>query len=103
MMKEIEEFANSLCDQDEEDLHLYEDHVQLVRKYAVELAKIEKADIQVCEIAALLHDIGKCKGRETHHIIGRNLAEPFLESADLPEKRNFNFKVHLQTQKQVLL
>lgn len=87
MMKEIEEFAKSLCDQDEEDPHLYEDHVQLVRKYAVELAKIEKADIQVCEIAALLHDIGKCKGREPHHITGRNLAERFLESADLPEEK----------------
>ncbi len=86
-MEEIEHFAKSLCDQDKEDPHLYEDHVQLVRKYAVELARIEKADIYVCEVAALLHDIGKCRGRKNHHTTGRDLAEKFLEPANIPEKR----------------
>ena len=86
MMERIEEFAKDLCAQDEEDPHLYE-HVQLVRKYAQELARIENADVQVCEIAAVLHDIGKCKGRETHHIIGRDLAEKFLSTVDLPQEK----------------
>jgi putative nucleotidyltransferase with HDIG domain len=85
-IEEIEAFAQPLCAQDEEDPHLYE-HVQLVRKYAKILATIEKADKKVCEIAALLHDIGKCKGRETHHITGMNLAKEFLESIDLPEEK----------------
>lgn len=76
-LKEIEAFAKILCSKDKEDPWLFE-HVQLVRKYAVELAKIENADVEVCEIAALLHDIGKCKGRENHHITGRNLAGKFL-------------------------
>ena len=43
-MKEIEAFARPLCEKDEEDPHLYH-HVQLVRKYAHRLARIEKADI----------------------------------------------------------
>lgn len=86
LIKEIEEFAKALCSKDEEDPHLFE-HVQLVRKYAVELAKIENADVEVCEIAALLHDIGKCKGRETHHITGRNLAKEFLKTIDIPEEK----------------
>lgn len=84
---EIERSAKSLCDQDDEDPHLFEDHVQLVRKYAVELAKIEKADLFVCEVAALLHDIGKCRGRKNHHIAGRDLAEAFLERIAIPEEK----------------
>ncbi len=86
-MKEIEEFAKSLCDQDAEDPDLYSGHVQLTRKYAVELASIEKADAEVCEIAALLHDIGKCEGRENHHVVGRDLAEKFLEHVEMPEEK----------------
>jgi len=86
MMKEIEEFAKSLCIQDKEDPHLYE-HVKLVREFAVELAQIENADIEVCEIAALLHDVGKCEGRKTHHIVGRDLAKEFLESTNIPEEK----------------
>lgn len=85
-IKEIEEFAKTLCSKDEEDPHLFE-HVQLVRKYAVELAKIENADVEVCEIAALLHDIGKCRGRELHHITGRDMAEEFLKTVDIPEEK----------------
>ncbi|MBU7017642.1 MAG: HD domain-containing protein [Theionarchaea archaeon] len=85
-MKEIEDYARSLCDRDEEGPNLYH-HVQLVRKYAVELARIEKADVRVCEIAALLHDIGKCKGREHHHITGRDLAEPFLERLNISKEK----------------
>jgi len=86
-MGEIEEFAKSLCDLDEEDPYLYSDHVQLTRKYAVELARIENADSEVCEIAALLHDIGKCEGRENHHIVGGDLAEKFLEHVDISEEK----------------
>ncbi len=85
-LREIEAFARILCSKDEEDPWLYE-HVQLVREYAVELVKIENADIEVCEMAALLHDIGKCKRRKNHHITGRNLADKFLESMDIPEEK----------------
>jgi putative nucleotidyltransferase with HDIG domain len=92
MIEEIEEYARVLCSQDEEDPHLFE-HVQLVRKYAVQLARTEGADIDVCEIAALLHDIGKCKGRKNHHITGRKLAEKFLNTIDISvEKKKLILK-----------
>lgn len=84
-MKEIEEFARFMCLKND-DPSLYH-HVQLVKKYAVKLARIEKADIYVCEIAALLHDIGKCRGREHHHISGRDLAETFLKPLNIPEEK----------------
>lgn len=41
----------------------------------------------MCEVAALLHDIGKSKGRKDHHSTGRSLAEEFLKSVDLPEEK----------------
>jgi putative nucleotidyltransferase with HDIG domain len=86
MMEKIEEYARVLCAQDEEDPNLFE-HVRLVRKYAVQLAHIEGADIRVCEIAALLHDIGKCKGRKNHHITGKKLAEKFLDTVDISTEK----------------
>jgi putative nucleotidyltransferase with HDIG domain len=86
LVKDVEQFAKSCCQQDTEDPYLYA-HVQLVREFAVRLAHIENADGEVCEIAALLHDIGKCKGRKDHHITGRELAEQFLKTQPLPEEK----------------
>lgn len=37
-------------------------HVERVRKIAVKIAKREKADLLICELAALLHDVGYAKG-----------------------------------------
>ena len=72
---------------DAEDPSLWKNHVQLVRKFALKLAKTEKADKEIVEIAALLHDIGKCKGRENHHITGVKLAKEFLKKIGLPGKK----------------
>jgi len=58
----IEKFAKSLCDLDQEDPHLYEDHVQLVIKYAVELAKIEKADILCARLLLSFMILESAKG-----------------------------------------
>lgn len=86
LMEDIEHFAESCCQQDPEDPHLFA-HVQLVRQFAVELARSETADSDVCEIAALLHDIGKCTGRKDHHITGREMAEHVLETVTLQQER----------------
>ena len=59
--------------------------MELVRAYALALAKLEGVDAQVVELAALLHDIGKSEGREGHHLRSHELAQRFLASTDLPK------------------
>ena len=86
LIERIEKFAKDLCEKNEEDPHLFH-HVLLVRDYAVKLAVIEGADVEACEIAALLHDIGKYKGSRNHHILGRELAKGFLDTLDLSEEK----------------
>lgn len=83
----VERFAKELCRQYPFDPNLWDVHTQLVRKYALDLAEMEGADKQVVEIAALLHDIGKCKGRADHHLTGYELSRDFLETVDLPEEK----------------
>jgi putative nucleotidyltransferase with HDIG domain len=85
--KKVEEFAKKYCMKDPEDSKLWENHVQLVRKFALKLAKIEKADKDVVEISALLHDIGKYKGRKRHNERSYELSKKFLEKINLPEKK----------------
>lgn len=86
LIKDVEQFAESCCQQDTKDPYLCA-HVQLVREFAVRLAHIEHADGEVCEIAALLHDIEKYKGRRNHHITGKEVAEQFLKTQPLPEEK----------------
>jgi len=87
IIKKVEEFAEPYCRADPEDPKLWENHVQLVRKYALKLAEIEGADKQVVEIAALLHDIGKDKGRKDHNVRSYELSKKFIETLDLPEQK----------------
>jgi putative nucleotidyltransferase with HDIG domain len=58
-------------------------HINLVKKYAVILGEIEGADIEIVEIAAILHDIGKYKGRENHDKIGYEVSKQILDKTDL--------------------
>jgi putative nucleotidyltransferase with HDIG domain len=86
-LKKIEGFAENLCKQYKDDPHLWDTHVRLVRKYALILADIEKADKEVVEIAAILHDIGKCKGKDGHEKTGYELAKDFVGHLDLPKPK----------------
>ena len=87
LLLKIEKFAKAYCKQDPEDPNLWENHVQLVRKFALKLAEIEGADKQVVEIAAMLHDIGKYKGRNDHAIRSYELSKAFLKDFDLPQEK----------------
>jgi putative nucleotidyltransferase with HDIG domain len=82
----VEEFAKKYCNKDPEDAKLWENHVQLVRKFALKLARVEEANENVVEISALLHDIGKDKGRKGHNERSYELSKKFLEKLNLPEK-----------------
>lgn len=80
-----------------EDEGIWEDHIWLTRYYAKKLAEIEKADGQVVEIVAILHDIGKCEGKENHDIRSYEYAKTFVER--LPhndEKKNLILKYILK-------
>ena len=75
-----EVFAKKYYDQYYEDPRLWKNHIQLVRKYAIELSEKEKTDKLCLELAAILHDIGKYRGRKNHHFVGYQLAKTFLRT-----------------------
>lgn len=56
----------------------YRAHVESVRMNALKLASKMKADKTIVEIAALLHDIGKIKDQENHHIESAKIARELL-------------------------
>lgn len=58
-------------------------HVSLVFEYGVDLAKKSGADELVVGLAAILHDIGKVRGKENHAISSAELSASFLKRLDL--------------------
>lgn len=63
-------------------------HVERVRKMALHIAGLEKADLQIVEISALLHDIGrkeemKKKGLTCHAEAGAETARKLLKKYSL--------------------
>lgn len=85
LVARIEKLARQYFDGLPDAAPLWE-HTRLVRLFAVKLALIESADAEALEIAALLHDIGKCKGLENHSVTSRDLSESLLRSFNLPEE-----------------
>jgi uncharacterized protein len=68
------------------------DHTIRVVRIAVHLAKIEKADVEIVNLAALLHDIGrqeqdKSGGKICHAQIGAQKAEKILKKYKLNEEK----------------
>ncbi|OGN89761.1 MAG: hypothetical protein A2Z74_07900 [Chloroflexi bacterium RBG_13_46_9] len=88
LLRKIERFAKKCCDNYtlEPGPGLWS-HVQLVRRFALKLAKVEGVDTQALEYAALLHDIGKNDkdGRENHSLRSYELTKKFLKTVNLPE------------------
>jgi uncharacterized protein len=63
-------------------------HILPVVKYAKVLAKRSKADKEVVELAALLHDIGVIQGdKPNHHISGTKEAERILKKFNYPQEK----------------
>jgi len=73
---------------DAEGMDMYETHVKYVVDYAKTLAEKLGADVEVVEIASLLHDIARIDGlNENHHIEGAKYAEELLNRLGYdPEK-----------------
>jgi uncharacterized protein len=84
----IETYVNKVMNLKHGDLMIAHDykHVDRVRNWALTIAKSEKfKDLEIVEIAALLHDIGlgqmsKGTERKNHGLVGAEIAREFLKS-----------------------
>lgn len=68
------------------------DHTQRVYNLCLRIGKTEKADTEILEIAALLHDIGRghqdeCKGAVCHAEKGAELARKLLSEAGMQKEK----------------
>ncbi len=62
-------------------------HIKTVEKNAIHLAEVYGADVEIVQLAALLHDIAsitKKEYTEEHHIYGAEIAEQLLKDLDYP-------------------
>jgi uncharacterized protein len=81
IIKQIEDLVKN-CAGDED----WSSHVLKVKKYAIDLAVILKADLEVTELAAILHDIGRYKfGGKNHEETGAVEAEKILQDFKIPQ------------------
>lgn len=69
---------------------MYEEHIKYVVENAVRLAMKYNADVEIVELAALLHDIAvisEIGDREEHHINGSIIAEELLTKYNYPKDK----------------
>jgi uncharacterized protein len=86
IVNKIKPIILDLCSRQESPFQ--EPHVRYVVYHAKELAVKLRADVEICEVAAWLHDIEKIKGiKEDHHIKGAAEAKKILKSMHYPEDR----------------
>lgn len=68
----------------------WEDHIKFVFNHATALAVKYNADIEIVQLAALLHDISMVSyigPREEHHIYGCQIAEELLSQRNYPKEK----------------
>ena len=81
---EIRKTLKEICDKD--GMLQWEMHIIPVLKNAMNLAEMLKADKDVLEMGAYLHDIARISGKEgDHHIEGAKMAEEMLKKAGYPK------------------
>ncbi|OGE74126.1 MAG: phosphohydrolase [Candidatus Doudnabacteria bacterium RIFCSPLOWO2_02_FULL_42_9] len=61
-------------------------HVDRVRKWAMKIGKVEKADLFIVELAALLHDVADYKFHKGDDKLGGHVAVKFLKKFKLNTK-----------------
>ncbi len=92
MIKEIERLVKEACEKDTNyfGYGAWSHHISSVVKYAKILAKKLKADEEICEIAALLHDYSSVVNKDwypEHNHHSAVLAEEILLKYDYPEEK----------------
>jgi uncharacterized protein len=88
MLSQVREIVKKACLECKRySRNTWEYHILRVAKYSRLLAKKLKADQELAELAALLHDIGSIKfGEENHEITGQVEAEKILKSLGFSPK-----------------
>lgn len=85
MIEKIKEIVKKACENDEWS---WDHHILSVVKYAKILAERFKADKEIVEIAAWLHDITRMRGKpQDHNITGAAEAEKILKELNYPQER----------------
>ena len=84
VLQKIQKTIIDLCQKHEWD---WEWHIRYVVKKAKCLAKKLKADEQIIETAAWLHNIAKLKGYPRHHVKGAEIASKILKETNFPPKK----------------
>ena len=80
IIKKTEEYVKKCMKNLPPNVHDFK-HVDRVRKWAIKIAKAEKKDIFLAEMATLLHDIGRAKENPPkilHANIGAKMTYQFL-------------------------
>lgn len=89
LVRSIQVFARRAMEQGDGGSHSFE-HVLRVRQLCLLIGQEEKADLDVLEAAALLHDIGRPQEAETgvsHAITGADMAVAFLATTSFPKEK----------------
>lgn len=94
-MNIVEIVKNKLIDYSEQSktkdgYDFWNEHIKFVFKHAGDLARKYNADIEVCELAALLHDIAmpaENGPREEHHIYGAQMAQEILSELNYTQNK----------------
>lgn len=89
IIKEIQDFVEKECKKPTSNYSgIFENHIIPMRNLAIEMAQKTDADLEVVEIAALLHDIGGVMfGRKDHHITGAKIAQKKLQRLNYPQDK----------------
>ena len=90
MINKVKEFVKEQCEKDTNffGMNAYTHHFISTVKYAKLLAKETRADEEIVEIAAWLHDIGSIMGEyENHHISSLKYAEKLLLELNYPKEK----------------
>jgi uncharacterized protein len=85
LIEELERIVKEKMSSLEGTAHSYE-HVDRVVKIAILLAKKEKADIELVQVGAILHDVGRCVG-QPHNETGAKLASEILNKVHYPPQK----------------
>jgi len=88
IIEEVRKFVEEACNEHTLGKEIYINHFLPVVDYAKLLANGKGVDLELIEIAALLHDIGSIlNGRENHHITGAEIAEKKLTELNYPNDK----------------
>ena len=74
----------------EDKFNFWEEHIKYVVQEALDLAAKYNADLEIVELAAILHDvasIAKIGTRQDHHINGAEITQNILSKYDYPQNK----------------